>query len=92
MRGWQWSDRVGWRCTLSTWVHLAVGADAVGVHNALEARGELGGLVVGGRRLLGLHAVEDGGNGGAALLLRRVGGGGQSHREFSSTVAILLSD
>lgn len=52
-----------------TGVDLAVAAHSVGVHDVLEARGELVGLVVGGRGLLGLHPVEDGRHGGAALLL-----------------------
>lgn len=52
-----------------TGVDLAVAAHSVGVHDVLEARGELVGLVVGGRGLLGLHPVENGRHGGAALLL-----------------------
>lgn len=52
-----------------TWVHLAVVADTVGIYDVLEARGELVGLVEGGRGLLGLHPVEDGGDGGTTLLL-----------------------
>jgi len=57
--------------TLLTWVDLAVAADSIGVHDVLEARGELVGLVVGGRGLLALHPVEDGRHGGAALLLEK---------------------
>lgn len=52
-----------------TRVDFTVAAHAVGVYDALEARGQLVGLVVSGRGLLGLHPVEDGGHGGAALLL-----------------------
>lgn len=52
-----------------TWVHLAVVADTVGVYDVLEARGELVGLVEGGRGLLSLHPVEDGRDSGTTLLL-----------------------
>lgn len=52
-----------------TWVHLTVGADSVGINNVLKARGELVGLVIGGRGLLGLHPIEDGRHSGAAPLL-----------------------
>ncbi|CAN7977326.1 unnamed protein product, partial [Ixodes persulcatus] len=40
-------------------VHLPVAGHAVGIHNVLEARGELVGPVVGGWSLLCLHAVQD---------------------------------
>ena len=65
----------GWDAGLKdgriTWVYLSVVANTIGIHNVLEARGELVGLVVGGWGLFGLHPVQDGGNSGATLLLRR---------------------
>lgn len=67
-----------------TGVDLAVAAHAVGVHDALEARRQLVGLVVGGRGLLGLHPVEDGGHGGAALLLDRQTDLDRSHPNITS--------
>lgn len=69
-----------------TGVDLAVAAHAVGVHNALEARRQLVGLVVGGRGLLGLHPVEDGGHGGAALLLDRQTDLDRSHPNITSQI------
>lgn len=54
---------------LLTWVHLTVAADSIGIHDALETRGELVGLVIGGWGLLGLHPIEDRRHIGAALLL-----------------------
>lgn len=52
-----------------TWVNLTVAADSIGIHNVLEAWGELVGLVIGGWGLLGLHPIKDGRHSGAALLL-----------------------
>lgn len=69
-----------------TGVDLAVAAHAVGVHDALEARRQLVGLVVGGRGLLGLHPVEDGGHGGAALLLDRQTDLARSHPNITSQI------
>lgn len=69
-----------------TGVDLAVAAHAVGVHDALEARRQLVGLVVGGRGLLGLHPVEDGGHGGAALLLDRQTDLDRSHPNITSQI------
>lgn len=40
-----------------TWVDLAVVADAIGINDALKARGELVGFVEGGWRLFSLHSV-----------------------------------
>lgn len=71
-----------------TGVDLAVAAHAVGVHDALEARRQLVGLVVSGRSLLGLHPVEDGGHGGAALLLDRRAHLDRSHPGSRSEVAL----
>lgn len=42
-----------------TGVNLAVAAHSICIHDALEARRQLVGLVVGGWSLLGLHPVED---------------------------------
>lgn len=69
-----------------TGVDLTVAAHAVGVHDALEARRQLVGLVVGGRGLLGLHPVEDGGHGGAALLLDRQTDLDRSHPNITSQI------
>ena len=55
------------RCV--TWVDFPVVSDSVGVHDVLEAGGELVGLVEGGRSLFGQHPVQDGGHGGATPLL-----------------------
>ena len=52
-----------------TWVNLPVISDPVSVHDVLESRGELIGLVEGGRSLLGGHPVENGGHCGATPLL-----------------------
>ncbi len=52
-----------------TGVDLLVSGYAISIHDGLEASGELVDLVVGGRVLLGLHAIEDGGHGGTTPLL-----------------------
>lgn len=52
-----------------TWIDLPVVADAVGVHDVLEARRELVGLIEGRGSLLRLHPVENGRHRGAAPLL-----------------------
>lgn len=57
----QWS-RFLYECTLSirhvgTWVDLSVGSDTISIHNILEPRGELVGLVVSRWSLFGLHSV-----------------------------------
>lgn len=59
--------RISWH--ILTWVNLTVAAHSIGIHDALEAWGELVGLVIGGWGLLGLHSIEDGRHSGAALLL-----------------------
>ena len=56
--------------TENTWVDLLVGGYAVRVHNRLEAASELVDLVVSGRNLLRLHAVEDGGHSGTTSVLQ----------------------
>lgn len=71
-----------------TRVDFAVAAHAVRVHDALEARRQLVGLVVGGRSLLGLHPVEDGGHGGATLLLDKQTHHNRSHPGSWSTAAL----
>ena len=53
---------------LCTWVDLAVGADAVGVYDLLEGRGELVGGVVGGQ-VLAVDRVQEGGRCRARPLL-----------------------
>lgn len=53
-----------------TRVHLTVVSDSVRINDVLESRGELVGLVIGGRSLLCLHPVENGRHSGAAFLLK----------------------
>ena len=52
-----------------TWVDLLVRGDPVGVHDGLEAAGELVGLEVSGRIVRGLDLIQDGQHCGAAMLL-----------------------
>jgi len=54
----------------ATWIDFQVGGDAVRVDDRLEDIGELVGLVVGGRRLFRLHAVQYRRHAAAAALLR----------------------
>jgi len=66
----QWSVCVLLDTLCVTWVDFPVVSDAVGVHDVLEAGGELVGLVEGGRSLFGQHPVQDGRHSGATPLLK----------------------
>lgn len=54
-----------------TWVDLSVGSDAVSIHDVLESRGELVGLVESRWSLFGLHSVQDGRNCGTTPFLQK---------------------
>lgn len=56
-------------------VDLPVARHTIRVHNGLEAGGEHGGLVVGGRRVGGHQRLQDGGHLEKEGVLLRVGGG-----------------
>lgn len=54
---------------VGTWIDLSVCSNTVSIHNVLETRGELVGLVVSRWSLFGLHSVQDGGNRGTTPFL-----------------------
>ncbi len=69
------------QCTLHpTRVNFLIGGHSIGIHNGLVASRELVGLEVGGRRVRGGHAIQDGGNCGPTALLREGERGGREGR------------